>query len=122
MGVARCIGCGKKIEKKRPRDFRYGMDVCCAHCINQLWGYHAGNRDPHKIAGSLSQLKWRLEGLQKAEIHGEPTAEKQWQELAKEFALWWARLRDHFQMPPFPAGLELFLVEILNVRDQSGRR
>jgi hypothetical protein len=118
----RCIGCGKRIDKKRPRDFRYGMDVCCAHCINKLWGYYAESRDTHRIAANLSQLKWRLESFQKSELHDEPVAEKLWQELGKEFALWWARLREHYQMPEFPAGLELFLVEIHNIRNVQGAR
>lgn len=108
----RCIGCGKDLKKKRPRDFRYGMDVCCANCINRVGNRH----DSYQLAWDVRQCEYSLQAMKRAEDHDNPVAQREWQALAERYARAWARLRDFYQMPPFPAGLELFMVEIHNDR------
>lgn len=106
----RCIGCGKKVAKKKPKDIRYGMDVCCANCIQKLF-----NQD-YRVAWPVRSAAETLKRYTDQEARGLNISEDYWQKLAKDFALAWAKLRDHYQMPEFPAGLELFIVEILNDR------
>lgn len=112
----RCIGCARELKKKRPRDHRYGMDVFCKSCMNRL----SGGVD-YKIAWPLRNAHYTLQEFQKAEAHGDSIPEVRWQKLATDYALAWSRLRDHCLMPEFPAGLELFLVEIHNIRLTGGR-
>lgn len=111
----RCIGCGKDLKKKRPRDFRYGMDVCCANCINTL-GRDMKNAS---IAWRVRSAAGTLKHYQKSEARGDVIYERSWHALAKDYALAWAHLRNYCLMPPLPAGLELFMIEIHNVRGLS---
>ena len=106
-----CIGCGKRLDKKRPRDFRYGMDVCCASCMKRVM-----SSEGYRIAWAISSAAQEERWLRKRENHGEWVSGIVWHKLAKDYALAWAELRRHFDMPWLPAGLELFLVEIHNVR------
>lgn len=109
----RCIGCGKDMPRRRPKDYRYGMDVCCAKCMESLWRGDAG----YLIYWAVRNAQYTLDHYKKSEDRDEPIPPREWADLAKKYALAWARLRDHFQKPPFPAGLELFMVEIHNVRN-----
>lgn len=89
--------------KRKPK-YRYGVDVVCDRCFNGLmpsvkYGWLACARDFRhykKNEEDVPESSWRWHGIESAKA--------------------WAKVRDACECPPFPAGLELFLIEILNDR------